>query len=242
MELPGERRSDGWKDPMLRLVVGAALTAALAASPDLLSSSGPGAGPVGWRSKIERLADRSFKHPAWGASHARRDYELAKSLAAADHKPLDDDVLYAAALLHDMAAFPPWEKTGVDHADRAADLVDSVLTGTGFPMAKVNQVKDAIRTHMFDRDPAAPEAVYLHDADALDWLGAIGVARTIALADENGGAPTLDDVVKSLQQYVTAVPGRIVSPGGRAVLKERLPILQKFLADLARDTAKPGTL
>lgn len=223
---------------MLGLIIAAALTM----SPGLIARSGPSPEPVAWRMMLEKLADRSFKHPAWGASHARRDYELAKSLAAADDKTLDDDVLYAASLLHDMAAFPPWEKTGVDHADRAAELVDSVLKDTGFPMAKVGRVKEAIRTHMFDRDPVAPEAVYLHDADALDWLGAIGVARTIALVDEKGGAPTLPDAVKSLQEYVTAVPGRIVSPGGKALLKKRLPILQKFLADLARDTAEPGTL
>lgn len=223
---------------MLRLIIAAALTV----SPGLLLSSGPSPEPAAWRVRLAKLADSSFRHPAWGASHARRDYELAKSLAATDNKTLDDDVLYAASLLHDMAAFPPWEKAGVDHADRAADLVASVLEDTGFPMAKVDRVKEAIRTHMFDRDPVAPEAVYLHDADALDWLGAIGVARTIALVDEKGGEPTLRDAVKSLQEYVTAVPGRIVSPGGKALLKERLPILQKFLADLARDTDKRGTL
>ncbi len=40
--------------------------------------------------------------------------------------------------------------------------------------------KAAIKTHMFDRDPVGPEALYLHDADALDWLGAVGAAlRTL---------------------------------------------------------------
>lgn len=223
---------------MLRLV----LAAALGLSTGVLPSSVTRPGPAAWRLKVAALADRSFKHPAWGASHARRDYELAKSLAAADHKPLDDDVLYAASLLHDMAAFPPWEKPGVDHADRAAQLVDSVLEGTGFPATKVDRVKEAIRTHMFDRDPVAPEAVYLHDADALDWLGAIGVARTLALVDENGGEPTLSDAVKGLQQYAAVVPRRIVSPAGKALLELRLLILRKYLVDLARDTTKPGTL
>lgn len=223
---------------MLRLIVAVALTM----SASLASASAPDSEPAAWRVKIEKLADSSFKHPAWGASHARRDYELAKSLAATDHKILDDDVLYTASLLHDMAAFPPWEKAGFDHADRAAEVVDSVLKDTGFPMAKVDQVKDAIRTHMFDRNPVSPEAVYLHDADALDWLGAIGIARTISMVDDKGGEPTLPEAVKNLQILATVVPDRIMSPAGKAMLKVRLPILQKFLADLARDTATPGTL
>ena len=96
------------------------------------------------------------------------------------------DVLFAASFLHDMAAFPPWEDTKADHSDVGARLVDSVLKGTGFPMEKIDAVRGAIRTHMYYRDPVGPEALYLHDADALDWLGAIGVARIMALVDPHG--------------------------------------------------------
>ena len=46
--------------------------------------------------------------------------------------------------------------------------VDTILKGTGFPMAKIDAVRGAIRTHMYERDPVGPEALYLHDADALD--------------------------------------------------------------------------
>src|SRR5262250_951050 len=77
-----------------------------------------------WRTVVAQFAQEHFKHPAWGYSHSQRDYRLARELAAADHVALDDDVLYAAAYLHDMAAFEPWEKSGVDHADQAASIVD----------------------------------------------------------------------------------------------------------------------
>ncbi len=140
-----------------------------------------------WRETVRKFSAEHFKNPAWGYTHSVRDYELARSLAASDHITLDDDVLYAAAYLHDMAAFPPWAKPQVDHADEAAAVVDTVLKGTGFPMSKIDAVRGAIRTHMYQRDPVGPEALYLHDADALDWLGAIGVARIIALVDPNGG-------------------------------------------------------
>src|SRR6185437_14507088 len=72
-----------------------------------------------WRVAVRTFAQQHLRHPAWGASHSQRDYDLARSLAAADHVALDDDVLYAAAFLHDVAAFAPWQKHGVDHADRA---------------------------------------------------------------------------------------------------------------------------
>src|ERR1700754_2228557 len=73
-----------------------------------------------WRAAVHRFAEANLKHPAWGLSHSVRDYELAKELAAADHVTLDDDVLYAAAYLHDVAAFAPFRKPDVDHQDEAA--------------------------------------------------------------------------------------------------------------------------
>ena len=99
---------------------------------------------------------------------------------------LDDDVLFAAAYLHNMAAFAPWENDKLDHTDVGALAIDTVLQGSGFPMAKIDAVRGAIRTHMYYRIPQGPEALYLHDADALDWLGAIGVARIFGLVDPKG--------------------------------------------------------
>jgi uncharacterized protein len=197
-----------------------------------------------WREAVREFAAGHFKHPAWGYSHAVRDYELAKALAEADHANIDDDVLYAAAYLHDMAAFAPWdrEKEGIDHADEAARIVDTVLIGTGFPMSKIDAVRGAIRTHMFDRMPAGPEALYLHDADALDWLGAIGVARVMALVDPSGGNPDGPNVVKQLENNLTRVPPRVISPAGRRRLSALQHELSDFLTDLRRETDDYRTL
>jgi uncharacterized protein len=193
---------------------------------------------AGWREVVRQFAAQHFKNPAWGCSHSVRDYKVAKDLAEADHATLDDDVLFAAAYLHDMAAFAPWdrEKEGVDHADEGARIVDTILKGTGFPSAKIDAVRNAIRTHMFDRTPVGLEALYLHDADALDWLGAIGVARVIALVDPNGGEPESPKAVKMLEDNLAQVPSRVLSPAGR----KRVPLLQQelaeFLKSLRRET------
>jgi len=174
-----------------------------------------------WHSKVIEFSKENFKHPAWGFSHSIRDYSLAKSLAQSDKVTLDDDVLFAAAYLHDMAAFQPWEKEGVDHADQAAAIVDTVLNGSGFPVEKIDAVRNAIRTHMYDRDPVGPESIYLHDADALDWLGAIGIARILSLIDPNGGSPDSHEIVGMLEEYTATVPKRVMSPSGKLLAKLR---------------------
>jgi hypothetical protein len=189
-----------------------------------------------WRAVVSKFAQEHFKNPAWGYSHAVRDYRLARELAAADHVRLDDDVLYAAAYLHDMAAFEPWEKSGVDHADQAADIVDTVLKNTGFPMKKMDAVRGAIRTHMYDRNPVGNEALYLHDADALDWLGAIGVARIFGLVDAHGGNPTGPEVIPMLESNLAKVPARVLSPAGKARVPERKAQLETFLKELREQT------
>ncbi len=197
-----------------------------------------------WHIAVRQFASEHFHHPAWGFSHSVRDYELARQLAREDKVQLDDDVLYAAAYLHDMAAFAPWDrkKEGIDHADEAARIVDTVLRGTGFPSDKIDAVRAAIKTHMFDRDPVGPEARYLHDADALDWLGAVGAARILALVDPNGGDPDGPKAVKRLVDYLAAVPPRVQSPAGRRVVKVRAAELQRFIDELRRETDGLRTL
>lgn len=238
--------SAAWLITVLDVSVAAA-AAAPATAPATVPAPTATAPPIApptqdWRVTVREFAAKHFKNPAWGYSHCQRDYALAQELAAADHVALDDDVLYAAAYLHDIAAFAPWEDTKVDHSDVGARVVDTILQGTGFPMAKIDGVRGAIRTHMYYRDPAGPEALYLHDADALDWLGAIGVARIIALVDPNGGKPDGAKAVAMLVDNLNKVPTRVLSPAGRARVPERKAELEKFLADLRRETQDLRTL
>jgi HD superfamily phosphodiesterase len=219
-----------------RIAAVAALLVALAASPTWSSPS------PDWRATVREFAAKHFKNPAWGYSHCQRDYSLARDLAAADHVSLDDDVLFAAAYLHDIAAFAPWEDTKVDHSDVGARVVDTILKDTGFPIAKIDAVRAAIRTHMYYRDPVAPEALYLHDADALDWLGSIGAARIMALVDPNGGNPDSANAVAMLVDNLNKVPSRVLSPAGRARTPARKAELEKFLEDLRRETDNLRTL
>ena len=190
-----------------------------------------------WRKAVHRFAETTLKHPAWGLSHSMRDYQLAKELAAADQVTVDDDVLYAAAYLHDVAAFAPFRKSGTDHQDEAARLVESMLADTGFPMAKIEAVRGAIRTHMYGRDPVGAEAIYIHDADALDWLGAIGVARAFGLVDPKGGNPDGPSAVKNLEDSLKEVPPRIVSKAGKALAPQRVRELEEFLRQLRSESS-----
>jgi uncharacterized protein len=151
---------------------------------------------TGWRAEIDRFASGLLKHPAWGYSHSQRDYALARALADWDRAAVDDDILFAAAYLHDIATFSPYTKQGIDHQDSGADQVGPTLEKAGFPMSKLAAVQSAIRTHMYYRELQDLTAIYLHDADGLDWLGAIGISRLTAMVSQDGTSPTGPEIVQ----------------------------------------------
>jgi hypothetical protein len=109
-------------------------------------------------------------------------------------------------------------------------------------MKKIDAVRGAIRTHMYERNPVGPEALYLHDADALDWLGAIGVARIIGLVDPNGGKPSGPEVIPMLEKNLSEVPSRVLSSAGKAQVAPRTRELSRFLSDLRRESDDLHTL
>jgi len=188
-----------------------------------------------WKVTIYTFARTTFKHPAWGWQHSERNYRIALQLAQGDHLQVDTDVLFAAAFLHDMAAFKPCSDPKIEHGDCAAIQSEAILHAAGFPMQKYAAVAAAERGHMYYRDPETiPEAIVLHDADSLDFLGAIGAARMLSLT----GTDKADfaSAVKSLRSFLKAIPPRLITRTARAMGAARAAELQQFLDALDRET------
>ena len=185
-----------------------------------------------WRNSIENFSKENFKHPAWGYGHSKRIYADAKRLAKIDNVQVDDDVLFAAAMLHDIAAFPKWASADKDHADQAIELLPAILLERGFPKSKIPGVLESVRTHFFDRKPVSAEAIYIHDADALDWLGAVGAFRLIAIVETGETPPDAKMAVGMLEQRLKMVPTGVVSRAGKRETSIRKRSLQKFIDEL----------
>ncbi len=115
--------------------------------------------------------------------HVLRVLTLAERIARAERANLE--IVRAAALLHDMGRGPA-EAQGLDHAAFAAERVWDILNG--HPPAKVESVAHAIAAHRFrtDPEPATLEAQVLFDADKLDAIGAVGIARAFAYGGAQG--------------------------------------------------------
>ncbi len=115
--------------------------------------------------------------------HVLRVLALAERLAREEGADLE--IVRTAVLLHDVAR-GQGDRLLTDHAQAGAELASRLLAG--HPAEKVEAVVHAIAAHRFRGGPAPEtlEARVLHDADKLDAIGAIGVARAFAFGGHEG--------------------------------------------------------
>lgn len=190
---------------------------------------------VAWKRSIYAFAREKLLHPAWGWTHSERDYRLAVEIAAREGMRVDPDILFAAAFTHDIGAIGDFQKEGVDHAVRSAELAGPLLQNAGFPEDKIAAVREAILGHMHDKIPGkSNEAIALHDADTVDFLGAVGVARRLSVTGEatdyNGG-------LARIREFADKLPARVVTSTGRQIADHRAAEMKEFLNQLAMETA-----
>jgi uncharacterized protein len=223
------------------VAVKAALRANFVTTAQLRSSHAAATADSSWRDSVRAFAEAHLQHTAWGPAHARRDYEMTLTLARAEGITVDDDALYAAAYLHDMGGLPPYAKQGVDHGDRSAQLVDSVLRGTGFPMEKLELVKEIVDHHQYYRPPdTLAVAILFRDADILDFLGAIDIARIISLTTRERIAADLPSAIEVIRKQMTEMPARLQTNAAKREGEQRVEEMRRFLDALARETAGSG--
>ena len=206
--------------------------------PAALAAQARPAADTAWRTRVAAWADSALVHSAWGAAHARRDFALAMELARLEGVTVDEDALWAAAFVHDMGAFPAYATQGVDHGDVAAARAGEVLQAAGFPMAKLPVVQDAVSHHMYYHAPGTSvEARLLRDADTLDFLGAMGVARILSLTTRHRWAPTLPAGVATIRRLVDELPPTLTFAASRRLAEPKLAAMTAWLAALEKEGA-----
>jgi HD superfamily phosphodiesterase len=202
-----------------------------------LAVTGPVAAQEAWRGHVTSFTAKLFGHV--DDAHNQRDYFWARKLAAIDNVTLDDDVMFAAAYLHDVGSMEGWRVKDQEHGDTAAAELDKMLAGTDFPREKMDRVREAIRTHMFYRDPVSgPEARYLHDADALDNVGTVGVAWLLegVNADPKSSGMASTKAIEILTNDAPKIEARAVTPAGKAEMATRIAERKAFMEQLSRET------
>ena len=155
-------------------------------------------------------------NPPHKFGHQPRLYLLAVKIGTG--MDFDDDVVYAAAWLHDLGVFighrpdDPALLRAWDHVVYTTSKAPGLLTSMGFPSGKIPAVLDVIRTHQPHDDPQAVEGVLVRDADILEQLGAIGILRTASKLGSDDRFRLFADAESSLRRALSELPRK--NPAG----------------------------
>nr|WP_246847801.1 HD domain-containing protein [Vibrio crassostreae] len=112
-------------------------------------------------------------------SHIKRVVKTAKALCVQEQAKLE--VVLPAAYLHDCFTFPKNHPDRAKSSQMAADKAISFLKSIDYPVSYLDEIHHAIVTHSYSANitPETLEAQVVQDADRLDSLGAIGIARCL---------------------------------------------------------------
>ena len=182
--------------------------------------------------------------------HTLRVYRLCERIGGAEG--VDMDVVLAAAYLHDIARSQQDNSNGaVCHAEKGARLATSILDELPLTREQKENILHCIRSHRFrgNHKPRTREAKVLFDADKLDAIGAIGVARAYLFAGEVGARLHSQDAeIEDTRPYteddtgyrefkvkLCRIKDRILTREGRKLAADRHSIMEAFFNRLLEE-------
>lgn len=174
--------------------------------------------------------------------HQPRLYALAVRLGQG--MEYDDDILFAAAWMHDLGVFlghrpqDPAQLECWDHVPNTIAQTRELLAGWGFPAEKLEAVAEAIRTHQPQDEPQQVEAVLLRDADILEQLGAIGALRALVKIGRDTRYATFSDVLPVLRGAVDRLPDRLHLRSAQLLAAARVEFLRSLIAAIEEEAGE----
>ena len=195
-----------------------------------------------WKDKLIEFS-KKFEHPAWGYSHSIRVYEMSLQLARQEKLDVDEDSLFAASYLHDIGAFDPYRKEGLDHSEASIQHCEEILRAIEFTPEKIQHVKEIIKTHMYYREPTdLIEAILFHDADTLDFMGIIGITRLLSIIGIDDWTPNLKHGIKLIKKFIKNLPNALQTSQAREIGNKRQEEMKDFMQKLSNETGDLKTL
>ncbi len=210
-----------------------------------------------WAVRARQLAAGAMQNdPGHDLNHLDRVWANARCLLAEDAQA-DAVVVAVACYLHDVVNLPKDDPERGQASRRSAQQACGLLLAAGFDAARLPAVFHAIEAHSHSAGIAArsPEARIVQDADRLDALGPIGLARMFAIGgalgralahgqDPLGLTRERDDSLYTLDHLeikLAQLPDSMWTSAARALGHRRLAWMRAFARDFAADFAPGAT-
>ncbi|MBC8516261.1 MAG: HD domain-containing protein [Nitrosopumilus sp.] len=198
------------------------------------------------KNEVKEIIDNDSAHDF---EHIMRVYKNAQKLCKKEKA--NEKLVLSAALLHDVVSYPKSDKRSKNSSTESAQKSKSILKKYGFSNNEITIVSDAILDHSFSQNkiPETLEGKILQDADRLDALGAIGLARVFAtggslkrpfynIDDPFCTTRTPDDktwTVDHFYQKLLKLESLMNTKSGKIEAKKRTIVLREFLKQLKQE-------
>jgi len=184
--------------------------------------------------QIEMFVREHLHALSHGFDHTRRVYNLCLHIGQVENAELKS--LLPAALLHDIGRDLE-EHLGADHAESAEYLAKDFLKQINYPKNYIEPIFEAIKSHRASNEttPQTVEARILSDADKLDSLGAIGIARVFTFGGSRGR-----DVIGTIAYFksrLQRVQAQLFTETAKRIAAERLTYTSSFLKKMSEEDA-----
>ncbi|WP_438990985.1 HD domain-containing protein [Lentibacter sp.] len=207
-------------------------------------------------SKATESARDSATDSAHDLAHIRRVWANCQHIAKGEgqNATVDLELLHAAALFHDLVNLPKNAPNRAEASRLSAEAAAPLARACGLPEAKLPALKHAIAAHSFSAKiaPQTLEAQILQDADRLDALGAIGLARMLMISgalnrplydhtDPLAQNRAPDDTAFALDHFQTklfTLADTMHTETARQIATERTTYMRAFLARLHSEIAE----
>jgi HD superfamily phosphodiesterase len=169
---------------------------------------------------------------SWAVAHAKRLIELVKQISV--DIPYDAHVMELATYMHDWGAFPKYIQRGMEHPVRSRQVVEADILPR-LPL-KANQKEillETIELHDYHdmRLTKSNEALLLREADMLEFLGMMGMARDFARGPRN-----VETCYKRILSRRNDIQGRFTIPRAKEIAKVRLERMEISLGWLVDES------
>lgn len=165
-------------------------------------------------------------------NHSMRVYRHAVSIAA-KYPYCDLTVVALAALLHDVDDHKLFDTENNENARR-------FLNSQGMEHEKTDLICDIINSVSFSKNrgkaPDSIEGKVVQDADRLDAIGAIGIARTFAYGGKNGR--TLESSLQHFQEKLLLLKDEMNTKEAKEIAVRRHEFMERFLEELDEEMKK----
>ena len=165
-----------------------------------------------------------------GADHSVRVYRNAMRIAETE-PGCEGEIVALAALLHDA---DDHKLFGTENNENARTF----LNGHGIPSDETDRICEVINAVSFSRNrgrhPETPEGKIVQDADRLDAIGAIGIARTYAFGGKHGRS--IDESTRHFHDKLLLLKDEMNTKTAREMAWSLDAFLKKFLTELKKET------